>query len=154
MPGQPDRACARFRNVPWRFTLENRQLPLALPRSFSRLRSPTFSLHPTLRQIVALCNRKTLPPCAETVDHETSLWKTEENLRRIVFTEIPGALHFIVSLRWTQVFAVFHPVPHAIRDPFHPLHHVPGMNAARFERRRLFRASLLLLAACPTRSLS
>jgi hypothetical protein len=34
---------------------------------------------PTLSQFVAPRNTKTLPPCAETVDDETSLWKTEEN---------------------------------------------------------------------------
>ena len=39
MPGQPVRARAHYRNVPRRFTLENRRLPLALPQSFSRPRN-------------------------------------------------------------------------------------------------------------------
>ena len=38
---------------------------------------------PTLRQIVASRNTKDLCPCAEPVEDETSLWKIEENLRRI-----------------------------------------------------------------------
>ncbi len=33
---------------------------------------------PTLRHNVAPRNRKTFPPCAETVDDSTSLWKAEE----------------------------------------------------------------------------
>jgi hypothetical protein len=42
MPGQPVRARARFRNVPQRFTLENRRLPLTLPQSFSRHKNSRF----------------------------------------------------------------------------------------------------------------
>ena len=38
---------------------------------------------PTFRQIVAPRNTKTPPPCAETVDVASSLWKPEENLRQI-----------------------------------------------------------------------
>ena len=46
MPGQPSSRSRAFPECPQRFTLENRRLPLALPQSFSRLRSLTFSLNP------------------------------------------------------------------------------------------------------------
>jgi hypothetical protein len=48
-------------------------------RSASLGKSHVFG-EPTVRQIVSRRNRKTFPPCEETVDDETSLWTTEENL--------------------------------------------------------------------------
>jgi hypothetical protein len=81
-PGQPV-AHARFWNVPQRFTLENRRLPLAQPQSSDKLRKSHVFAGNTLRQNAAGRNIKSLPACAEAVDDGTSLWKSEENLRRI-----------------------------------------------------------------------
>ena len=81
MPGQPVRTHARFRmsasNSPSRIT----SLPPASPQSFVRQVFENCHVcgEPTLRQIAAARNRKTFPPCAETVDDSTSLWKAEEN---------------------------------------------------------------------------
>jgi hypothetical protein len=50
---------------------------------------------PTLGQNVAARNRKTFPPCAETVDDRTSLWKPEENsAEKLVRTKSLEIRHF------------------------------------------------------------
>ena len=46
---------------------------------------------PTLSHFVAPRNRKNFSPCAETVDDVSSLWKPEENLRRIAGVSEAGA---------------------------------------------------------------
>jgi hypothetical protein len=46
---------------------------------------------PTLSHFVAPRNRKNFSPCAETVDDVSSLWKSEENLRRIAGVSEAGA---------------------------------------------------------------
>jgi hypothetical protein len=78
-PGQPVCACARFWNVLRRFTLENRRLSLALPQSLAGSGTPTSSLNPLLARLLRPGNTKHLPPCAEPVEDESSLWKDEEN---------------------------------------------------------------------------
>jgi len=79
MPGQPVRARARFQFPP---AIHPRELPAATGVTAiiirQALRFPRFA-EPTLGWIVTTRNRKTFPPCAETVDDETSLWKPEEN---------------------------------------------------------------------------
>ena len=83
MPGQPSRTHARFRispgNSPSRIA--------SCHRRHRKHRSATFEIchvfaEPTLVQNVAGRNNKTFPPCAETVDAGTSLWKAEENRER------------------------------------------------------------------------
>jgi len=80
MPGQPARTRARFRispgNSPSRIA--------SCHRRHRNHRSASFEIchvfaEPTLGHNVAGCNRKTFPPCAETVEDSTSLWKAEEN---------------------------------------------------------------------------
>jgi hypothetical protein len=82
-PGNQARSTHAFWNVLRQFTLENRRLPLALPQSFGELRKSRFA-ELTLRQIVAPRNTKKSGRCAEAVEDETFLWKTEENLERIL----------------------------------------------------------------------
>ncbi len=55
------------------------RLPLALPQSFGKLRKLHVSLNPLSVTLLRLATQKSSRPCAETVDDETSLWKTEEN---------------------------------------------------------------------------
>jgi hypothetical protein len=78
MPGQPVRARARFQFPP---AIHPRELPAATGVTaiiiLQALRFPRFAV-PTLGRIIATRNRKTFPPCAETVDDRTSLWKPEE----------------------------------------------------------------------------
>ena len=80
MPGQPVRARARFQFPP---AIHPRELPAATGVTAiiirQALRFPRFAV-PTLGRIIATRNRKTFPPCAETVDDRTSLWMPEENL--------------------------------------------------------------------------
>jgi hypothetical protein len=80
MPGQPVRTRARFRMS---LAIHPRELPAATSVTANRrsasVESSNVFAEPTLRQNVALRNRKPFPPCAETVDDETSLWKPEEN---------------------------------------------------------------------------
>ena len=77
--GRNARATSRALRVsgsfPRQFALVNRRLPLSLPQSSSKARNSHVSLGPTLFQVVATCNTKSAPRCAETVDVETSLWK-------------------------------------------------------------------------------
>jgi hypothetical protein len=68
-----------YLSVPRQFTLENRRLPLALPQSFGKLRKSHVFAELTFSQIVIPRNTKTPWHCAEAVQDETSLWKTEEN---------------------------------------------------------------------------
>ena len=68
--------------------------PLALPQSFGKLRKLSRFAEPTLRQIVAPRNTKKSSPCEEPVDDVSSLWKPEENWRRIA-----GVSHFYPSSR-------------------------------------------------------
>ena len=81
MPGQPIRARARFRispsNSPSRIASCHWRHRNHHPASFESFH--VFAAL-TLSQNVATRNRKTFPPCAETVDDRTSLWKAEENL--------------------------------------------------------------------------
>ena len=83
MPGQPVRARARFQFPP---AIHPRELPAATGVTAiiirQALRFPRFAA-PTLGQNVTTRNRKTFPPCAETVDDRTSLWKPEENCGEI-----------------------------------------------------------------------
>jgi hypothetical protein len=78
MPGQPVRARARFQFPP---AIHPRELPAATGVTAiiirQALRFPRFAA-PTLSHNPATRNRKTFPPCAETVDDGTSLWKPEE----------------------------------------------------------------------------
>jgi hypothetical protein len=78
MPGQA--ACAHaLPSALWQLTLENCQLPPASPQSsFDRLESAHVFAEPTLRENVALSNRKGAGLCAETVEGESSLWMAEE----------------------------------------------------------------------------
>jgi len=160
MPGQPVRARAHYRNVPRRFTLENRRLPLALPQSFSRPRNAhVFAVEnfPPDRRPFATGKRCPLVqklwtptlPCGRP-------WKTKNGKSYYLGVWMRPAppfaafargraLAFLISLFWTQVTS-FHPTPYPIRNPLHPLLDVPRMNAARRECRRLF-------IGCPTRSL-
>jgi len=55
------RACARFLEVPRRFTLENRRLPLALPQSSGKLRNSHVSLNPLSARLLRLAIQKTSP---------------------------------------------------------------------------------------------
>jgi hypothetical protein len=48
-----------FLDVPRRFTLENRQLPLALPQSFGKLRKLHVSLNPLSVRLLRLATQKT-----------------------------------------------------------------------------------------------
>ncbi len=82
MPGQE--ACAHaLPTALWQLTLENCQLPPASPQSsFDRLESAHVFAEPTLRQNVALSNRKGVRLCAETVEDENSLWMDEEKYGR------------------------------------------------------------------------
>ena len=71
----------RVSEFPWQFTLENCQLPSASPQSsFDPFEKSHVFAEPTLVQNARTRNRKPITACAETVDEETSLWKTEENL--------------------------------------------------------------------------
>jgi len=74
----PVRACARFRNLP-----SDSPSRIADCRWLCRNHSTSSGTHvfaePTLSQIVASRNTKTLLACAEAVEDETSLWKHEEN---------------------------------------------------------------------------
>ena len=79
MPGQPVALARVFWNVPRRFTLENHQAAAGSAAIIRQAQETSRFAEPTLRQIVAPRNTKNFPPCAETVDVETSLWKTEEN---------------------------------------------------------------------------
>jgi len=80
MPGQPVCARARFQFPP---AIHPRELPAAAGFAAIILRQACEIYHvfaePTLGQNVATRNRKTLHPCAETVDDRTSLWMPEEN---------------------------------------------------------------------------
>ena len=79
MPGQPVRAHARFQFPP---AIHPRELPAATGFAAIIIRQAVrFHVFaaPTLGQNVASRNRKTVNPCAETVDDETCLWKPEEN---------------------------------------------------------------------------
>ena len=78
-----NRSCAhaRFQFPP---AIHPREFPPATSVTANR-RSASFEIchvfaEPTLRQNVATRNGKTFRPCAEAVDDETSLWKTEENM--------------------------------------------------------------------------
>ena len=80
MPGQPVCARARFQFPP---AIHPRELPAATGVTANH-RSASFEIchvfaEPTLRQNVALRNKKTLHNGAETVYDGTSLWKPEEN---------------------------------------------------------------------------
>ena len=86
MPGQPIRARARFQFPP---AIHPRELPAATGVTAiiirQALRFPRFAA-PTVIHNVPARNRKTFPPCAETVDDGTSLWKPEEN--RVSFNPV------------------------------------------------------------------
>jgi len=79
MPGQPVAFARVFWNVPRRFTLENHQAAAGSAAIIRQAQETSRFAEPTLRHFVAPRNTKNFPPCAETVDDETSLWKTEEN---------------------------------------------------------------------------
>ena len=59
MPGQPVALARVFWNVPRRFTLENRRLPLALPQSFGKRRKLHVSLNPLSARLLRLATQKT-----------------------------------------------------------------------------------------------
>ncbi len=59
MPGQPVALARVVWNVPRRFTLENRRLPLALPQSFGKLRKSHVSLNPLSASLLRLATEKT-----------------------------------------------------------------------------------------------
>ena len=61
MPGQPVALARVFWSVRRRFTLENRQLPLALPQSFGKLRNSHVSLNPLSDRLFPLATQKTCP---------------------------------------------------------------------------------------------
>ena len=90
MPGQPARTRARFRFPP---AIHPRELPvchrLRRNRHSASLENYHVFAEPTLRQNVATRNRKRFPPCAETVDDRTSLWKPEENRAEIAEPKVP-----------------------------------------------------------------
>ena len=98
-PGQPVALARVFWNVPRQFTLENHRLPLALPQSFGSSGTSRFAPN-TLSQIVAPRKTKTLPTCAETVEDEISLWKTEENCELIFQPDFGGSTTETYSLRF------------------------------------------------------
>ncbi len=58
-PGQPVALARVFWNVPRRFTLENHQLPLALPQSFGKLRNSHVSLNPLSATLLRPATQKT-----------------------------------------------------------------------------------------------
>jgi hypothetical protein len=58
MPGQPVALARVFWNVPRRFTLENRRLPLALPQSFGKLRNYHVSLNPLSARLLRPATQK------------------------------------------------------------------------------------------------
>ena len=91
MPGQPVRARARFQFPP---AIHPRELPAATGVTAiiirQALRFPRFAA-PTLGQNVTTRNRKTFPPCAETVDDRTSLWKPEEIRAAIAAPEMSAS---------------------------------------------------------------
>ena len=59
MPGQPVALARVFWNVPRRFTLENRRLPLALPQSSGKLRNSHVSLNPLSSTLLRPAIQKT-----------------------------------------------------------------------------------------------
>jgi hypothetical protein len=83
MPGQPARTHARLRISPGNSPSRVASLPPPSPQSSVDKRSGCHVFaEPTLIPKVASRNRKTLLACAETVEGETSLWKSEENRGR------------------------------------------------------------------------
>lgn len=82
MPGQPV-ALARVSGCPP--AIHPRESPAAAGSAaiIRQAQETSRFAEPTLCQIVAPRNTKTSRPCAEPVDDVTSLWKSEENLRRI-----------------------------------------------------------------------
>lgn len=77
-PGQPVALARVFWCPP---AIHPRESPVAAGSAAIIRRAQELSrfAEPTLRQIVAPRNTKTLGHCAEAVEDETSLWKTEEN---------------------------------------------------------------------------
>jgi hypothetical protein len=82
MPGQPV-ALARVSGCPP--AIHPRESPAAAGSAaiIRQAQETSRFAEPTLSQIVAPRNTKKSRPCAEPVDDVTSLWKIEENLRRI-----------------------------------------------------------------------
>src|SRR3989442_13082232 len=72
-------AKARFWKPSWRFTLENRQVPPALPQSRQRFRTSHACTDDTVKQSRLPRNGKLGPPCAEAVEDRNSFWKRKEN---------------------------------------------------------------------------
>jgi len=70
---------ARFWKPSCRFTLENRQVPPALPQSRQRFRTSHACTDDTVKQSRLPCNGKLAPSCAEAVEDRNSLWKEKEN---------------------------------------------------------------------------
>jgi hypothetical protein len=66
-PGLPVRARARHWTFPRQFTLENRRLPLALPRSFGRFRNHVFRCNP-------LCGTLLRPATKNSYSFVQKLW--------------------------------------------------------------------------------
>ena len=79
MPGQPVALARVVWNVPQRFTLENHQAAAGSAAIIRQAQETSRFAEPTLSHFVAPRNTKTLPPCEETVDVVSSLWKAEEN---------------------------------------------------------------------------
>ena len=77
-PGNPSRLRAFLDRPP---AIHPRESPAAAGSAaiIRQAQETSRFAEPTLSQFVAPRNTKTLPPCEETVDDETSLWKTEEN---------------------------------------------------------------------------
>ena len=98
-PGNQPRSRALSGFAPRQFTLENHRLPLALPQSFGSSGTSRFAPN-TLSHIVAPRKTKTLPTCAETVEDEISLWKTEENCELIFQPDFGGSTTETYSLRF------------------------------------------------------
>ena len=78
MPGQPVALARVFWNVPWRFTLENHQAAAGSAAIIRQAQETSRFAEPTFRHFLLPRNTKNLAPCAEAVDDDTSLWKTEE----------------------------------------------------------------------------
>ena len=79
MPGQPVALARVFWNVPQRFTLENHQTAAGSAAIIRQAQETSRFAEPTFRHFLLPRNTKNFRPCAEAVDVETSLWKTEEN---------------------------------------------------------------------------
>src|SRR5215831_5277679 len=78
-PGNQPR-CRAFLEVPLGDPLSRITAAARSPQSSGRARNHHVSLEPNLFYFVATRNTKRNRHCEETVEDETSLWKTEENL--------------------------------------------------------------------------